>query len=150
MRPPAHDLYAARQKFVSRGRISLLPAAMRKRPGDEKKVCNVVRGGSHGCARPGGAALAAPVGPQGVAPFTITDVTPDGGTTGFPTNGEPTIIFSRAVGIDTLFEAGNVVVKKVGARYQVIVKGGKDGVHATDGGKLAASTTRLPSSRTIG
>lgn len=93
----------------------------------------------------------------------ITDVSPDGGSTGVPINGGFTVDFDKDMGVDTVFE--NIKLKKQGARkavpmaqayffaddtytgtpyqplkpntvYKVIVDGGKDGVRGIDGSKL--------------
>jgi Bacterial Ig-like domain len=108
-----------------------------------------------------GAAWAAVTPP----PLRITDVSPDGGSTGVSTTANPvfTIFFDKDMDSNSVFE--NVKLKKAGARraidmsltyyfvekkvegtpyvplkpnttYKVIVDGGRDGVRSVDGGKL--------------
>ena len=108
-----------------------------------------------------GAAWAAVTPP----PLRITDVSPDGGSTGISTTANPvfTIFFDKDMDSNSVFE--NVKLKKAGARkaidmsltyyfvekkvegtpyvplkpnttYKVIVDGGRDGVRSVDGGKL--------------
>jgi hypothetical protein len=97
-------------------------------------------------------------------PLRITDVAPDGGSTGVSTSPQVIVDFDMEMNLDTLNE--NVKVKRVGARralattgglythdpdtfevflanplepntsYKVIVDGGLDGVRSVDGGKL--------------
>ena len=99
-------------------------------------------------------------------PLRITDVSPDGGTTGVSTTPTITIIFDKQMEFDTLND--NVKLKKAGSRkaigfltsistfvpeghkyerdtikalkpnttYKVIVDGGLDGVRSLEAGKL--------------
>lgn len=121
----------------------------------------------------GGAALATDGGtdagatPQGVAPFSLTDVTPDGGETSAAVDGGVTVDFNRPIRISTLTD-GSARIREVGTSkwrnfrsaeydestgtvllfapggalqpdtaYQVAIYGGKTGVRAQDGSRLA-------------
>lgn len=108
-------------------------------------------------------AAGADPGAQAVAPLRITDVSPDGGSTGVP--GDTTIFvdFDTRMDTDTVFR--DIRLKKKGARravgvtdvytfaddtwtgfphkalqpdtvYQVVVEGGRDGVRGENGSKL--------------
>jgi hypothetical protein len=111
-----------------------------------------------------GVAWAADPGPgaQGASAVRITDVSPDGGSTGVPRDTIIVVDFDSDMKANTVYP--NITLKKKGARkavpnlstytpddvytgypqkrlqadtvYQVIVDGGRDGVRAKDGGKL--------------
>ena len=111
-----------------------------------------------------GAAMAADAGPgaQAVAPARITDVAPDGGSTGVPVDATISVDFDSRMDTDTVFR--DIRLKKKGARravgvtdvytfasdtwagfphkplqpavYQVVVEGGRYGVRGENGGKL--------------
>lgn len=63
----------------------------------------------------GGAAGAVPAVPQGAAaePLVVTDVRPDGGSTGFPLDTSVFVHFDR--GLDSSTLRGNASIKRVGA-----------------------------------
>lgn len=101
---------------------------------------------------------------QAVTPARITDVSPDGGSTGVPTNTSIFVDFDTDMSTSTVFR--NIKLKKKGARkavrmtvqvytfaddtwqgfpenplkpntlYKVVVDGGKDGVRGENGAKL--------------
>jgi hypothetical protein len=112
-----------------------------------------------------GVAKAADTGPvaQAVAPLRITDVHPDGGSTGVPTDTTIFVDFNMRMDTDTVFQ--DIKLRRKGASkvlgvtdvymfaddtwtgyphkalqpdtvYQVIVFGGRDGVRGEDGSKL--------------
>ena len=112
-----------------------------------------------------GTAMAADAdsGAQAVAPVRITDVAPDGGSLGVPTDTTILVDFDTRMDTDTVFR--DIRLKKKGARravgvtdvytfasdtwagfphkalqpdtvYQVIVEGGRDGVRGENGSKL--------------
>ena len=113
-------------------------------------------------AMTGTAADAGP-GTQAVAPARITDVAPDGGSTGVPVDQTIFVDFDSRMDTDTVFR--EIKLKKKGARravgvtdvynfagdtwagfphanlkpdtvYQVVVEGGRDGVRGENGSKL--------------
>ncbi len=112
-----------------------------------------------------GTAMAADAGSgaQAVTPLRITDVSPNGGSLGVPTDTTLFVDFDTRMDTDTVFQ--DVKLKKKGARkavgvtdvytfaddtwtgfphkalqpdtvYQVIVEGGQDGVRGENGSKL--------------
>lgn len=109
--------------------------------------------------------MAADTGPgaQAVAPLRITDVYPDGGSTGVPTDTTIFVDFDTRMNTDTIFQ--DIKLREKGARralglpdvytfaddtwtgyphkalqpdtvYQVVVYGGRDGVRGEHGSKL--------------
>ena len=112
-----------------------------------------------------GTAMADGAGPgaQAVTPARVTDVSPDGGSLGVPTDTTILVDFDTRMDTDTVFR--DIRLKKKGARravgvtdvytfasdtwagfphkvlqpdtvYQVIVEGGRDGVRGENGSKL--------------
>jgi len=109
------------------------------------------------------AAAATNPGAQAVTPLRITDVNPDGGSTGVPTDTTLFVDFDTRMDTDTVFQ--DIELRKKGSRrvlgvtdvytfaddtwtgyphkalqpdtvYQVVVRGGRDGVRGEDGSRL--------------
>lgn len=145
---------------------SMRLAPIRRKRGVRRRLAALFAGASMvalTATMTGTAAADAGAGAQAVAPARITDVAPDGGSTGVPRDTTIFVDFDTDMDTDTVFR--DIRLKKKGARravgvtdvymfaddtwtgfphkslqpdtvYQVVVEGGRDGVRGENGSKL--------------
>jgi hypothetical protein len=147
--------------------LSMKPDPTRKERGSRRKLVTLLAGAAAAAlmVTMAGASAAAVTGPgaRAVTPLRVTDVNPDGGSTGVPTDAAIFVDFDTRMDSDTVFE--NIALRKKGSRrglgvtdvynfpddtwagyphkalqpdtvYQVVVRGGRDGVRGEDGNRL--------------
>lgn len=141
------------------------PAPTRRGRGVGRRFAALLAGMTAATLMAAGATVAAEArsGAPAVAPLRITDVAPDGGTLGVPTDAAIFVDFDTRMNTDTVFQ--DIELRKKGSRkvlgvtdiyhfaddtwagyphrvlqpdtvYQVIVRGGRDGVRGENGSRL--------------